>query len=587
MAYDQDISEAIAVPESGGNYNARNPESTASGKYQFIRSTFEGVKKNNPDLPNVSWEQFQKDPSAQESYQQALLTENTNALKKQGLEVTPANQYIMHWLGSPKASALLKGKDDQILGDFLSQNVLQKNRLTPDTTLSSFKQTVSDKMNSALAKRQPSATQQATAPTQTQADIAMVALNAQKQQKGLLEKTAYTPLEPTGNVTSEEAQQVSGVGLGSGLKLSPAPLTVESSKALDFLQESTDRIRKLTQGGPEKNVLVADLMQEGMKEHGPNWGMAFASALFGDKQGALNWITGGAESRPQIAEGLVNGVPQQVWIKSNARGDTWYLDPKTGKRLPDNTQITATTPEGAIATGQAGRAIKATGRSGQFTLPETNAHEAVGGLVQERASNLPTEQRLLTDINSRNRQFKDALNNALRNPQSETALKIINSIKGGIVDENKIKEAATLVNIPPEQRGEFAQFLRDIVAINKNDEQHIGKHGPGAGAHGALDLEGGAKGIDQWLANRTTSYGFQQAWNNFYDQNKETKTVPQIINDFKSSDTYRGIENYRSIFRDKLAGKKPSLKDGDPVVDFDRSGKQVMKRFNAQTGKAE
>ena len=45
---------AIAKLETGGG-STKNPESSASGIYQFIRSTFEGVKKNNPGLPNFKF----------------------------------------------------------------------------------------------------------------------------------------------------------------------------------------------------------------------------------------------------------------------------------------------------------------------------------------------------------------------------------------------------------------------------------------------------------------------------------------------------------------------------------------------------
>jgi hypothetical protein len=58
------VNVGIAGLESGGDYSAKNPESTASGKYQFIEDTFLGVQKNNPDLPKVNFEQFKKDPQS-------------------------------------------------------------------------------------------------------------------------------------------------------------------------------------------------------------------------------------------------------------------------------------------------------------------------------------------------------------------------------------------------------------------------------------------------------------------------------------------------------------------------------------------
>ena len=52
------VNRAIATLESNGNYKAKNPLSSASGKYEFTQSNFEGVKKNNPDLPNLSFDEF-------------------------------------------------------------------------------------------------------------------------------------------------------------------------------------------------------------------------------------------------------------------------------------------------------------------------------------------------------------------------------------------------------------------------------------------------------------------------------------------------------------------------------------------------
>ena len=40
MYQNNQVNNGIASLESGGNYSAANPESTASGKYQFILPTF-------------------------------------------------------------------------------------------------------------------------------------------------------------------------------------------------------------------------------------------------------------------------------------------------------------------------------------------------------------------------------------------------------------------------------------------------------------------------------------------------------------------------------------------------------------------
>lgn len=548
MAYqNNEVNRGIASLESGGNYSAANPESTASGKYQFILPTFEGVKRNNPSLPQISFEEFKKNPQAQEQYQSALLAENTAALEKNQLDVNPVNQYVMHWAGAPKGTALLKAKDTDVLGDFINEKVLAKNKLSPTTTVADFKANIDRKMNAALSAKTGAPV--TSAPTTSNVDM------------------PYKAPEPP----------------------KPTPKQTEQMAEWDALSK---KIQGLQAGSPDFNKTIADSITVGeKKQFGPNWTNAILSALAGDKQRAITFITGGMQDKPQIAEAIVNGSTRQVWINKNERGDTWFTDPATGERLPDTTKITSTTPEGAIGTGIQREQAKVAplGMGGKpLTLAEQNALKVVGDTTQVRAQELPTERALISSISTGTKTFAQALDNATRGPQAEAFIRALNSIKGGLVDEEKIKEAVTLANLPPDQRGPFAQYLRDIAVMNQRDKELIGKHGPGAGAHGVLDLSGGAKGVNQYLVNRSTSYGFQAAWNDFYDQNKNTgKSASAILKDFENSDTYRGLENYKKIAEAKVSGKQVKLNDREPVVDFDRSGRLIMKTYNAKTGKAE
>jgi hypothetical protein len=541
MPYPEDqVNTQIAMLESNGNYGAANPESSARGKYQFMPATFEGVKKNNPDLPQLSWEEFQKNPDAQEQYQGALRAENQAVLDKHGIEKTPVNEYILHWAGGPKGTALLKAQDTDVLGDFINEKVLAKNRLTPDTTIADFKSNIDRKMNAALGVK--------------------------------------SNLAPAGNEPMKSAE--------------PMKLTAGQKEQMAEWDALHERVQKLQPGTPEFNTTIADSLETGAKkEFGPNWTNAVIAALMGNKDQALTWITGGMNDRPQIAEAIVNGTTRQIWINKNQRGDTWFTDPATGKRLPDTTQITSTTPEGAIGTGIVRQAaeVRPEALGGKpLTLADQQAHKATQAVVTERNQSLPTESGLISSISTGTKTFAKTLDNITRGPQAEAFMKALSGIgKGGLIDEEKIKEAVTLANLPPEQRGEFAQYLRNISTANQMDKDLRGKHAPGAGIHGELDLSGGAKGVNQWLANRSTSYAFQKAWNDYYDQNKNQGTVSQITRNFEASDTYEGIKNYKRIAEARITGKPADLKNGDKVADFDRSGKLVLKTYNAKTGKVE
>jgi hypothetical protein len=71
-----------------------------------------------------SFDEFKKDPNAQEQYQQALRAENERALRQNNIPVTPLNGYLMHFAGASKGEALIKAKDDQPLENFFSESTI-------------------------------------------------------------------------------------------------------------------------------------------------------------------------------------------------------------------------------------------------------------------------------------------------------------------------------------------------------------------------------------------------------------------------------------------------------------------------------
>lgn len=113
----QIVKARIAQAESGGDDNARNPRSSASGRYQFIDETFNTyfrrVYRRDPtpaDRNNVE---------VQERLMDALLTDNERALRRGGHAVTPGNLYLSHFLGSGGANTVLRNPNapiEQLVG---------------------------------------------------------------------------------------------------------------------------------------------------------------------------------------------------------------------------------------------------------------------------------------------------------------------------------------------------------------------------------------------------------------------------------------------------------------------------------------
>lgn len=539
--------EAIGSAESGGNALARNPESSASGKYQFIQKTFEGVQKNNPDLPKVSWQEFQKNPEIQDQYQVALRQENEAVLQRNGFEPTPSNAYLTHYFGAPKGISLLKANETDPITEHLSSEILKKNKLDPKMTVGDLRQQVSQKMDEAMGK-----------PYRVEVVGYNKEENIPNAGQGI-----RAPNNPFGSITTKEHQS-----------------------QLDQIDKSLEKIRQFPQGSPDFNKAVADEYKKGF---GPNWGNAFLAALFGQKEQALAWITGGRINKPSIAEALVNGQLKRVQINSNERGDQWITDASTGERLPDNTQITSTSPESAIRTSQIGQEAKAGlvpgqgigGRSIKGASQINDAEIKVGSWTDV----MPTNYGLLESIQAGTKEFQKTLDNITQGPEGRSVMAAIKGFLAGSIDENKLKEAAVLAGVQSHEMGRFVQFTRDMKNISQNDNRMKEAHAPGSGTAGDISLDGGAQGIKQWLNRRISDQAMQDAYNTFVLKNRTTANTLAELNDaFNKSAEREAVINMQ---RRRSQGKSADIVDGAPIADFDTYGRLIVRKYNAKTKRGE
>ena len=97
------IKDHIAQIESNGSYDARNPKSSAYGKYQLLNGTYKSVAEKL----GVPEDQL-KTPEGQEKAMDYLLTEYANTLQALGQDTTKANMYIMHQLGQSRGERYFK-----------------------------------------------------------------------------------------------------------------------------------------------------------------------------------------------------------------------------------------------------------------------------------------------------------------------------------------------------------------------------------------------------------------------------------------------------------------------------------------------
>lgn len=101
----------LAQAESGGNANAKNPDSSASGLYQFTNGTWRDMVRKYGAAAGIT-EDMKSNPQAQEYMVQKLTEENRSSLRSVlGREPTDGELYLAHFAGAGGAKKMLKNPE--------------------------------------------------------------------------------------------------------------------------------------------------------------------------------------------------------------------------------------------------------------------------------------------------------------------------------------------------------------------------------------------------------------------------------------------------------------------------------------------
>jgi hypothetical protein len=106
------VVERIIAVESGGDSNAKNKRSSATGAGQFLDETWlESIRTHRPGLVQGRSEkeilELRRDPELTREIVTQLVELNATMLKKRALPVTPGTLYLAHFAGPAGAVALL------------------------------------------------------------------------------------------------------------------------------------------------------------------------------------------------------------------------------------------------------------------------------------------------------------------------------------------------------------------------------------------------------------------------------------------------------------------------------------------------
>lgn len=123
----------IGHHESRDDYAARNPLSSASGRYQFTDRTWLGkdgaggfARRVYPGRSDAELMALKRDPAAQERVMDAALTDYAATLRRAGQAPTPGNLYLLHFLG-PEGLKVLRAAPETPLKGLIGDKAIEAN----------------------------------------------------------------------------------------------------------------------------------------------------------------------------------------------------------------------------------------------------------------------------------------------------------------------------------------------------------------------------------------------------------------------------------------------------------------------------
>lgn len=148
------VVDRIINVESGGNASAQNPNSSAGGAGQFINSTWLSmIQKYRPDITAGKSSKeilaLKMDGGLSREMTTRYTEENTEFLRNQGIQTTPGNVYLAHFLGPRGAAQLLKADPSASVESIVGSDAVNANSFLKGKSVADVANWAAKKMGSA------------------------------------------------------------------------------------------------------------------------------------------------------------------------------------------------------------------------------------------------------------------------------------------------------------------------------------------------------------------------------------------------------------------------------------------------------
>lgn len=180
--------DSIIGAESGGNPNAKNPNSSATGLGQFLSSTWlDTLSRERPDLVvGKSRDEIlalRNDPDLSRQMTEAYAAQNGKIISNAGFEANPGNTYLAHFAGPQGAVKVLSADPNAPVEAVLGPQAVAANPFLKGMTAAGLQAWAAKKMGGAsqpaMATNAPGSP--AAAPAATPQPAPIFAANPQSQ----------------------------------------------------------------------------------------------------------------------------------------------------------------------------------------------------------------------------------------------------------------------------------------------------------------------------------------------------------------------------------------------------------------------